>query len=57
MKRLQHKFSCEYYTCFEELLRMGPSENDKKRFLGKATGHNDHYMTDMGGQWSKIGCN
>ena len=57
MKRLQHKFSCEYYTCFEERLRMGPSENDKKRFLGKATGHNDHYMTDMGGQWPKIGCN
>ena len=22
----------------------------KKRFLGKATGHNDHYMITMGGQ-------
>ena len=23
---------------------------DKKRFPGKATGHNDHYMITMGGQ-------
>ena len=22
----------------------------KKRFIGKATGHNDHYMIGMGGQ-------
>ena len=28
----------------------------KKRFLGKATGHNDHYIS-MGGQMSKIGGN
>ena len=29
----------------------------KKRILGKATGHNDHYMINMGGQRSKIGKN
>ena len=29
---------------------MACSENNKKRFLGKATGHNDHYMISMGGQ-------
>ena len=28
---------------------------NKKRFLGKATGHSDHYMTNMGGQRPKIG--
>ena len=28
----------------------------KKRFLGKATGHNDHYIS-MGGQRQKIGGN
>ena len=28
----------------------------KKRFLGKATGQNDHYIS-MGGQMSKIGGN
>ena len=28
-----------------------------KRFLGKATGHNDHYMVNMGGQRPKIGSN
>ena len=27
----------------------------KKRFLGKATGHSDHYMTNTGGQRPKIG--
>ena len=29
----------------------------KKRFLGKTTGHNDHYMINMGGQRPKIGSN
>ena len=29
----------------------------KKRFLGKATGHNDHYKISMGGQRPKIGGN
>ena len=29
----------------------------KKEILGKATGHNDHYMINMGGQRSKIGSN
>ena len=48
-------FSCEYCkisnnTCFEEHLRKATSENNKKRFLGKATGHNEHYMINMGGQ-------
>ena len=51
--------SCEYYknyinTCFEEHLRTDASENNnKKRFLEKATGHNDHYMITMGGQRPK----
>ena len=45
-------------TCFEEHLRTAASENNsKKRFLGKATGHNDHYMINMGGQRPKIGGN
>ena len=56
-------FSCEYCKifnniCFEEHLCMTASENnDKKRFLGKATGHNDHYMINMSGQRPKIGGN
>ena len=29
----------------------------KKRSLGKATGHNDHLMINMGGQRPKIGGN
>ena len=29
----------------------------KKRFLGKATGLNDHYMISMDGQRPKIGSN
>ena len=28
-----------------------------KRFIGKSTGHNDHYMIKMGGQRPKIGGN
>ena len=54
-------FSCEYCkisnnTCFEEHLRTAASENNnKKRFLEKATGQNDHYMINMGGQRPKIG--
>ena len=44
-------FSCEYNdisnnTSFEEHLRIVVSEN-KKRFLGKTIGHNDHYMKNM----------
>ena len=31
--------------------------NKKRRFLGKATGHNDPYMISMGGQMPKIGGN
>ena len=56
-------FSCEYCkissnTCFEEHLRTTPCENNnKKRFLGKTTGHNDHYMINMGGQRSQTGGN
>ena len=53
--------SCEYCkisnnTCFEEHLRTAASEN-KKRFLGKATVYNDHYIINMGGQMPKIGSN
>ena len=29
----------------------------KKRFLGKATGHNDHYVINTGGKRPKIGSN
>ena len=29
----------------------------KKGFIGKGTGHNDHYMINMGGQRPKIGGN
>ena len=29
----------------------------KEIFLGKATGHNDHYMMNMGDQRPKIGGN
>ena len=43
-------------TCFEEHLHAAASGNDK-RFLEKATSHNDHYMINMGGQSSKIGGN
>ena len=51
-------FSCEYCKicsniCFEKHLRMGSSENNKEKFLGKATSHNDHYMINMGGQRPK----
>ena len=54
-------FSWEYCkisnnTCFEEHLRTAASEN-KKIFLGKVTGHNDHYMINMGGQRPKSGSN
>ena len=37
---------------------LNSKENSKKKtFLGKATGHNDHYMIDMGGQRQKIDSN
>ena len=42
--------------CSKEFL--GNKNNiDKKIFLGKATGHNDHYMINMGCQKPKIGAN
>ena len=35
---------------------LGNNDNvNKKRFLGKANGHNDHYMINIGGQRPKIG--
>ena len=37
---------------------LGNNDNiNKRRFLGKANGHNDHYMINMGGQRPKIGRN
>ena len=34
------------------------NKNDNnKRFIGKATSHNDHYMTNMGSQMEKINGN
>ena len=55
-------FSSEYCdifnnTCFEQHLRVTASENNKKKFLGKATGHNDYYIINMSGQRPKIGGN
>ena len=55
-------FSSEYCdifnnTCFEQHLRVTASENNKKKFLGKATGHNDYYVINMSGQRPKIGGN
>ena len=48
-------FSCEYKnTCFEEQLPTAASENNKKRFLGKTTDHNDHYIVNIDGQRPKI---
>ena len=54
-------FSPEYCdisknTCFEEYLPTAASENNK-RFLRKATDHNDHYIINMGCQKPKIGSN
>ena len=37
--------------------KMLGKKNIKKRSPGKATGHNDHYMINMGGQRQKIGGN
>ena len=51
---------CEIFnnTCFEEHMRTAASENNnKKRFLGKVTSHNDHYMINIGGQRPNIGSN
>ena len=50
-------FSCEYCkisnnTCFEEHVHMAAFEN--KKFLGKATAHNDHYMISMSDQRLKV---
>ena len=43
--------------CSKEFLGNKNNINKKKRFLGKATGHNDHYMINMGSQRPKIGGN
>ena len=51
---------CEIFNnnCFEEHMRTAASENNnKKRFLGKVTSHNDHYMINIGGQRPNIGSN
>ena len=40
---------------FKEFL--GNENNINKSFLGNATGHNDHCMTNMGDQRLKIGSN
>ena len=45
-------------TNFEEHLRTAASgNNNKKSFLGKAIGHNDHYLIKMGSQRPRIGSN
>ena len=45
-----------YEQVFEEHLHMAASENNnKKRFLGTAISHKDHYMINVGGQRPKIG--
>ena len=58
--------SCEYCkipnsTCFEEHLHLEEHQLlkiiIKKRFLGKPTDHNGHYMINMGDQVPKIGSN
>ena len=37
---------------------LGNNDNiNKRRFLGKANGHNDHYMINMGRQRLKINSN
>ena len=41
---------------FKEFLG-NKKEINKKRFLGEATDHNDHYMISMGSQRLKIGGN
>ena len=45
--------------CSKEFMGNKNDINDikKKRFLGKATGHNDHHKISMGGQRPKIGGN
>ena len=45
-----------FNTFFEEYL-LTAENNNKKSFLGKATGHNDHCMINIGGQRPKIGGN
>ena len=43
---------------FEEHLRTAASgNNNKKSFLGKAIGHNDHYLIKMGSQRPRISSN
>ena len=55
-------FSYEYCdisnnSCFEEHLGTAAYENNKKIFVGKVTGHNDHYLINMSGQRPKISGN
>ena len=57
-KTPRQMFSSEYCdistnTSFEEYLGTAASENNKQRFLGKTTGHNDHYMINMSNQRPK----
>ena len=45
-------------TCFEVTqLHTVASENNIKKFIGRATGHNDHYMINMNGQRPNTGSN
>ena len=53
------ELSCEYCDIsnnnyFAEHLPAAASENKKKSFLGKGTGHNDYYMINMGDPRPKI---
>ena len=48
---------CKTSTCFEEQQHTAASENIKKRFLGHATRHHDHYIIHTGGQRPKSGSN
>ena len=68
-EQIKRKQSC--YLCFVNVFKfqenkfkdhskefLGNKNNiNKKRFLGKATGHNDHCMINMGGQRPQIGSN
>ena len=68
-EQIERKQSC--YLCFVNVFKfqenkfkdhskefLGNKNNiNKKRFLGKATSHSDHYMINMDGQRLKIGGN
>ena len=61
MNKIKRKKTCS--LCFvkvfkcREIIPGNKNNNKKRRFLGNATGHNDHYMISMGGQMPKIGGN